>query len=209
MGRMVRDPQLAPLIEKLYGSAGDLYTQKVAETLGVSWKELQNLPHAEVAFAIVARRDFQPSFVLLVDQGEVAERGEAAARARHRAAKEDGAESTIEKIEGVDVTVIRDGDDQDKMVGVFEKDNTIVAATDPQLIREILCGGTATAGRFSECRGRRHTGGENTANRNRLRARRNPLMTSRVSTAGGRSRRIRSSCRSCAIAAGRTIRRRR
>lgn len=138
LGRMVRDPQLAPLIEKLYGSAGDLYTEKVAETLGVSWEELQNLPQAEVAFAIVARRDFQPSFILLVDQGEAPSVASRLLERGIEAAKEDGAEPTIEKIEGVDVTVLRDGDDQDKMVGVFEKDNTIVAATDPQLIREIL-----------------------------------------------------------------------
>jgi hypothetical protein len=26
-GRMVRDPQVAPLVERLYGSASDLYTQ--------------------------------------------------------------------------------------------------------------------------------------------------------------------------------------
>ena len=33
-GRMVRDPQLAPFVERLYGSAGDLYTEKVAEVVG-------------------------------------------------------------------------------------------------------------------------------------------------------------------------------
>ena len=47
-----------------------LVNQKVAEWLGVSWEELQNLPRAEVAFAIVARRDHEPAFILLVDQGE-------------------------------------------------------------------------------------------------------------------------------------------
>jgi len=75
-GRMVRDPQLAPFIERLYGSAGDIYTQRVAEWLGVSWEELKNLPRAEFAFAIVARKDLEPAFLLLVDQGE----GESVAR---------------------------------------------------------------------------------------------------------------------------------
>ncbi len=32
-GRMVRDPQVAPFVERLYGSAGDLYAEKVAEWL--------------------------------------------------------------------------------------------------------------------------------------------------------------------------------
>ena len=138
MGRMVRDPQIAPFIERLYGSAGDLYTQKVAEMLGVSWEELQELPRAEVAFAIVARRDHMPSFVLLVDQGEapgVAKRMLDAALAR---IQEDGGELTKETIAGQEVTVVREGDNQDHTVGIFEKEQTIVAATDPGLIREIL-----------------------------------------------------------------------
>ncbi len=137
-GRMVRDPQIAPFIERLYGSAGDLYTEKVAEMLGVSWEELQNLPRAEVAFAIVARRDFKPAFVLLVDQGEeqsVATRLLENALERF---KEQGGETTTETIAGQEVTVVRDGDNQDRTVGLFEKDHTIVAATDPGLLREIL-----------------------------------------------------------------------
>ncbi len=137
-GRMVCDPQLAPFVERLYGSAGDLYTEKVAEWFGVSWKELQNLPEAEVAFAIVARRDFKPAFVLLIDQGET---DTVAKRVLERALeqiKEEGNETTTETIEGVEVTVLRDGDNQDRTVGVFEKEHTIVAATDPGLLRELL-----------------------------------------------------------------------
>jgi hypothetical protein len=137
-GRMVRDPQVAPLVERLYGSAGDLYTQKVAEWLGVSWEELQDLPRAEVAFAIVARRDHLPAFVLLVDQGEtpgVAKRMLDAALTR---IQEDGGEMTKETIAGQEITVVREGDNQDHTVGIFEREQTIVAATDPGLIREIL-----------------------------------------------------------------------
>ncbi|MGD9636084.1 MAG: hypothetical protein AB7G28_12230 [Pirellulales bacterium] len=137
-GRMVRDPQMAPFVERLYGSAGDLYAQKVAEWLGVSWEELQNLPRAEVAFAIVARRDHAPAFVLLIDQGE---EGSVATKLLDNALarlKEDGGETTTETIEGQEITVVREGDNQDHTVGLFEKDHTIVAATDPGLIREIL-----------------------------------------------------------------------
>jgi hypothetical protein len=137
-GRMVRDPQLAPLVERLYGSAGDLYTEKVAEWLGVSWEELQDLPRAEVAFAIVARRDYTPAFVLLVDQGDAPSVAKRLLDSGLERLKEDGGETTTETIEGVEVTVVREGDNQDHTVGIFEKENTIVAATDPGLIREIL-----------------------------------------------------------------------
>ncbi|MEX2092536.1 MAG: hypothetical protein WD971_07650, partial [Pirellulales bacterium] len=137
-GRMVRDPQLAPLVERLYGSAGDLYTEKVASWLGVSWEELQNLPRAEVAFAIVARKDHLPAFVLLVDQGDAPSVAKRLLDSALERIKEDGGETTTETIEGVEVTVVREGDNQDHTVGLFEKEQTIVAATDPGLIREIL-----------------------------------------------------------------------
>jgi ribosomal protein S18 acetylase RimI-like enzyme len=137
-GRMVRDPQIAPFVERLYGSAGDLYTQKVAEWLGVSWEELQNLPRAEVAFAIVARRDHLPAFVLLVDQGETPSVAKTLLDKALERMKEDGGETTTETIAGQEVTVVRAGDNQEHTVGLFEKEHTIVAATDPGLIREIL-----------------------------------------------------------------------
>ena len=36
--------------------------------------------------------------------------------------KEDGGETTTETIEGVEVTVVAEGDNQDHMVGMFEKE---------------------------------------------------------------------------------------
>lgn len=137
-GRMVRDPQLAPFVERLYGSAGDLYAEKVAETLGVSWEELKELPRAELAFAIVARRDHKPAFVLLVDQGDEPSVAKKLLDNTLTKLKDDGGETTTETIEGQEITVVREGDNQDQTIGLFERDHTIVAATDPGLIREIL-----------------------------------------------------------------------
>jgi hypothetical protein len=137
-GRMVRDPQLAPFIERLYGSAGDLYSEKVAEWLGVSWEELQNLPRAELAFAIVARKDHPPAFLLLVDQGEEPSVARRLLDSGLERFKEQGGEATSETIEGTEVTVVRESDNQDRVVGLFEKEHTIVAATDAGLLREVL-----------------------------------------------------------------------
>lgn len=137
-GRMVRDPQLAPFVERLYGSAGDLYAEKVAELLGVSWEELKDLPRAEVAFAIVARRDHEPAFILMIDQGDEPSVAKKLLDNALAKLKEDGGETTTETIEGQEITVVREGDNQDHQVGLFERDHTIVAATDPGLIREVL-----------------------------------------------------------------------
>ena len=55
-GRMLHDPQLQPFVEQLYGEAGKLYAEKAEQFLGISFDDLQKLPHGEVAFGIVARR---------------------------------------------------------------------------------------------------------------------------------------------------------
>src|SRR5262245_5362929 len=69
-GRMARDPQVAPLLEDLYGKASELYAEKVESFLGIPWEDLQKLPQGEVAFGVVARADAVPAFLLLVDQGD-------------------------------------------------------------------------------------------------------------------------------------------
>ena len=69
-GRMAQDPQVAPFFADLYGKASELYAEKAEAIMGVSWEDLQKLPQGEVAFAIVARAESTPAFLLLVDQGE-------------------------------------------------------------------------------------------------------------------------------------------
>jgi hypothetical protein len=138
-GRMAQDPKLKPFLARLYGGAGDYYKQKVESMLGISWEDLQKLPQGEVAFAIVARRDHTPAFVLLVDEGDAA--GGAARRLLDTAlakSQEGGGQISTEKIEGTEVTVMSDSEHSSRNFGLFERDNTIVAATDPGLLRHVL-----------------------------------------------------------------------
>lgn len=137
-GRMLADPQLAPFVERLYGGTADLYADRLESTLGVSWQELQQLPQGEVAFGFVARANAKPALLLLVDQGD---EGSSARRLLDRAieiGQEKGGQISTEKIGDVDVTVIRDGDNQDRMFGMFERENTIVVATDASVLRGVL-----------------------------------------------------------------------
>jgi hypothetical protein len=138
-GRMYRDPQLKPLLERLYGGAGEFYKQKVEGVLGIPWDDLRKLPQGEAAFAIVARKDHVPAFLLLVDQGDVPG---SVARSLLDAAlqktQDAGGQLSTETIEGTEVTVIRDDNHANRNFGLFEKDHTIVAATDPGLLRHVL-----------------------------------------------------------------------
>jgi hypothetical protein len=77
--------------------------------------------------------------MLLVDQGDapdgIARRLLDAAIAK---TQEGGGQVSTETIEGTEVTVIRDDNNANRNFGLFEKDNTIVAATDPGLMRHVL-----------------------------------------------------------------------
>ena len=136
-GRMMRDPQVAPLVEDLYGKAGEVYAEQAEAFMGITWEDLQKLPQGEVAFAIVPGQGASLRFLLLVDQGE----GTAASKLLKRGldiAAEKGGEFSSEKIGGVEVTVIKDPEHADRMLGVFERENTIVVATNPDVLRNVL-----------------------------------------------------------------------
>ena len=137
-GRMIRDPQLKPFVDSLYGKAGDLYAEHAEGKVGISWDDLKNLPKGEVAFAIVARNGGAPALLLLIDQGdEVSVADKLVDRALDIAEKK-GGEFSKEKVGDVEITVVRDHDRQNRMFGVFERDNTIVVGTDPNVLRNVL-----------------------------------------------------------------------
>jgi len=137
-GRMLKDPQLRPFVEKLYGDVGQLYTDEAAEKMGISWEDLQNLPNGEAAFAVVVRPNDRPALLLMVDQGDEPSVAERLVDRVMELAGEKGAEFSTEEIGDVEVTVVRDSERENRQLGVFQRDNTIVAATDPNVLRQVL-----------------------------------------------------------------------
>ena len=137
-GNMLADPQLKPFVEQLFGDAAKIYSEQAEQFMGISWDDLQKLPHGEVAFAVVARETRPPAFLLLADQGDDESVARPLLDRLIKLAGERGADFSTEKIGGVEVTVIRDADDDNRMFGVFERENTIVVATDPNVLRGVL-----------------------------------------------------------------------
>jgi hypothetical protein len=119
MGRMIRD----------------LYAQHAEDKVGISWDDLKKLPKGEVAFAVIARDHGRPGLLLLVDQGDEVSVADKLVDKALDFAEKQGGEFSKEKIGDVEITVVRDHDHQNRMFGVFERDNTIVVATDPDLLR--------------------------------------------------------------------------
>jgi hypothetical protein len=96
------------------------------------------MPQGEVAFAIVAREDRIPAFLLLIDQGEEESVASSLLDRGMKFATESGADLSTEEIGDVEVTVVRDADDENRVFGVFEREKTIVVATDPNVLRGVL-----------------------------------------------------------------------
>lgn len=138
IGRMIRDPQLQPFVEQLYGDVGRIYAEEAEARVGLSWNDLQNLPQGEVALGLVTRPDRRPAILVLIDQGEAPSVAERLLDRALTLATERGAEITKETIAGIEVTVVRDADRPNRMFGVFERENTLVAATDPDVLRNVL-----------------------------------------------------------------------
>ena len=138
IGRMIQDPQMKPFVDNLYGKAGDLYAEHAEGKVGISWEDLKKLPKGEVAFAVVARDHRRPALLLLVDQGDEVSVADKLVDKVLDLAEKKGGEFSKEKIGDVDITVVRDPDRKNRMFGVFERDNTIVVATDPNVLRNVL-----------------------------------------------------------------------
>lgn len=137
-GRMFQDPQLKPFVENLYGKAGELYATEAEGKLGISWDDLKKLPKGEVAFAVVARPQKRPALLLLIDQGDEPSVADKLVDKALDLAEQKGGEFSKEKIGDVEVTVVRDKDRENRMFGVFQRENTIVVATDPNVLRGVL-----------------------------------------------------------------------
>ncbi len=138
MGRMIHDPQLQPFVENLYGKAGKLYEEEAAGKLGLTWEDLKKLPKGEIAFAVVARPDKRPALLAIIDQGDETSVADKLVDRALDLAQEKGGDFSKEKIGDVEVTVVRDKDKENRMFGVCQRENTIIAATDANLIRGLL-----------------------------------------------------------------------
>jgi len=133
-GKMVADPQIKPVVDRVLGQVSALYADMAEGEVGIPWDELTELPKGEVAFGIVARPYAMPEFLLLVDQGGERSSARSLVDRALKAVEDQGREISKETIDGVEITKVESG----RAVGYFERDGTIVASTDKNLLRHVL-----------------------------------------------------------------------
>jgi len=137
IGKMSQDPQLKPLVSHLYGSLSNAVAE-VQDRIGVSLPELLSIPQGELTLALVAAKDAPPAVVVLLDTGDQISNARKLLEKGTTALEQSGAKKTEEIVAGTKLTTYEGlGPGQPKAV-YFEKDATLVAGTDPEVLKQFL-----------------------------------------------------------------------
>jgi hypothetical protein len=131
---MLRDEQIAPLVDDLWGQAQDAFTD-YQDQIGFSWEDMQQLPHGEICFAVIAPRRADAQFVLFFDVNPESESFDHVMGRVRELAENDG--TPIEEEEVEDVVYSNFTGDGVKFTQ-FRMDNTIAVTSDRKLAEEIV-----------------------------------------------------------------------
>ncbi len=139
-GRMSQNPQLKPLLEEVYGALAQV-VDNVKDQTGLSLSEMLAIPQGQITVALVAPDDARPAVVVMLDAGDQLSRVQGLLDRADAAANRAGSESTKQTLHETTIVVYEDGgigNQGDIPLAYFEKDGTIVVATDPDVLKQIL-----------------------------------------------------------------------
>ncbi|MEM6330547.1 MAG: hypothetical protein AAF790_09895, partial [Planctomycetota bacterium] len=136
--RLADDPEVADLSGRIGDAMTDAYNTYAQSFFDADLEQLLRLPQGEVAFGLIARPEGEPGLLLVADFGEQAQVAQQVFERLQELAEEDGRSVSVERLRSDDATVIRDGNDQDRVVAVVRRGNTFVAANDRELMQATL-----------------------------------------------------------------------
>jgi hypothetical protein len=138
LGRMTQDPQMKPLIDKLYSSLGELIAS-VQDQVGLSLSEIVALPQGEVTAAMIAVPDSPPAFVVLADAGDQIANAQKLMDRAIDAAVKNGGTKREETVGETKMTIIDPpGGDRDPHVTFVVKDSTVMISLNPEVAKTIV-----------------------------------------------------------------------
>ena len=115
-------------------------SSQIEKELGVSLKELLQIPSGEFAFAVLTPPGKKISAALFLDFGDNEKTIDALMEKAEKALEENGAESDDEEIDGTKITTwtFKNGADKPNQLVYFIKDTMIVAASDLDTAKGVL-----------------------------------------------------------------------
>jgi hypothetical protein len=142
-GQMIDDPALADFRKEIEAGLETAFEQAETET-GLSWAELAALIEGEIAYAVVAPRGETMGMVLMLEYGadneatmdEIVDHLQEGIKD-----SEQGAEMSVDTIEGVDVTVYEfesDGDTPFNSLCMFRNEGHLCLASSVEAVESIL-----------------------------------------------------------------------
>jgi hypothetical protein len=135
LGRMASDKDMQPLVEQLYGSAQNAWTQ-IEDRVGLPLNELLQVPQGEVCLAFVAIPDQQPGVVLIFDIKDQAERAEKLLAKGEELLADRGVTKASDEIAGQQVSIYTGPDGNG--ICRFEREGTLVVSTSRELTRLVV-----------------------------------------------------------------------
>ncbi|HUT11114.1 MAG TPA: DUF3352 domain-containing protein [Thermoguttaceae bacterium] len=137
LGRMSQDPQLKPLLEHLYGAVVEA-TAVLKEQVGLTLTELLAIPQGELTLALVAPEEGPPAVVVLLDAGNQLSNARKLLKRGTDALDESPAVRSEKTVSGTKIVIYDNVGPQRRQAAYFEKDDTIVAATDVGVLEQML-----------------------------------------------------------------------
>ena len=136
-GRMSQDPQLQPLLKEVYASVAQL-VDTLKDRIGLSLSEILAIPQGQITVALVTPDEAQPALVVMLDSGDQLSRAQGLLDRVTDAANRAGVERIHEKAHDTAIVVFDGVGRRGTRVSYFEKDGTIVAATNLDVLKQIL-----------------------------------------------------------------------
>ncbi|TXT37674.1 MAG: hypothetical protein FD138_602, partial [Planctomycetota bacterium] len=134
-----QDSAFEPFKEEISKSL-DGVSEKIKEELGISLKDLLQVPSGEFAFAVLTPQGKKISAVMFLDFGDNEKTVDALMEKAEKALEENGAESDDEEIDGTKVTTwtFKNGADKPNQLVYFIKDTMLVATSDLDTAKGVL-----------------------------------------------------------------------
>jgi len=137
LGRMSQDPQLKPLLEHLYGAVVEA-TAALKDQVGLTLPELLAIPQGELTVALVAPEEGPPAAVVLLDAGNQLSNARKLLERGTDALDQSPAVRSEKTVSGTEIVIYDNVGPQRGQAAYFEKDDTIVAATDVGVLEGML-----------------------------------------------------------------------
>ena len=137
LGKMLRDPQVEPLVNHLYGSLADAVAS-VQEHIGLSLPELLAIPQGEFAVALVAPEQEQPQLVVILDVGDQLSNARKLLDLGTEAMERDGAKKSEIDLGDTKLAVFDGVGPKKRTLIFFEKESTVVAGTSAEVLKKMI-----------------------------------------------------------------------